>query len=365
MLHLYFARRFLLNFGAIFAGFLVFLLLLDVVDQLRRFDIGSITLPQATELAIMNVPGSIYHILPLVVILATLSLYLGLARTSEMVVTRAAGRSAVRSLAAPTATAMLLGLAIVSALNPIVAATSASYKQLSSRYETGSSSTLSISREGLWLRQATPEGQMVIHANSTSRDGAVLREATFMALDDKSQAIFRIFANRAELTDGAWVLYDAKRWDLQAEVLNPEKDSQIHDKLSLSSDLTLDRIRDSFGEPSDISIWELPSFIADLERAGFTTRRHAMWQQMELASPLLFVAMVMIGASFTMRHTRFGRTGISVLAALGLGMGLFFLRNFAQVLGENGQIPLLLAAWGPPVAGILLSMGLLLHLEDG
>lgn len=90
-----------------------------------------------------------------------------------------------------------------------------------------------------------------------------------------------------------------------------------------------------------------------------------MWQQMELASPLLFVAMVMIGASFTMRHTRFGRTGISVLAALGLGMGLFFLRNFAQVLGENGQIPLLLAAWGPPVAGILLSMGLLLHLEDG
>ena len=66
-----------------------------------------------------------------------------------------------------------------------------------------------------------------------------------------------------------------------------------------------------------------------------------------------------------MRHTRFGKTGIMVLFALLLGFGIFFLRNFAQVLGENGQIPVMLAAWAPPVAGILLSVGLLLHTEDG
>ena len=40
-------------------------------------------------------------------------------------------------------------------------------------------------------------------------------------------------------------------------------------------------------------------------------------------------------------------------------------RNFAQVLGENGQIPVLLAVWAPPLAAIGLSLGLLLHLEDG
>lgn len=44
---------------------------------------------------------------------------------------------------------------------------------------------------------------------------------------------------------------------------------------------------------------------------------------------------------------------------------IFFLRNFAQVLGENGQIPILIAAWIPPVAAIMLALGLLLHLEDG
>jgi len=48
-----------------------------------------------------------------------------------------------------------------------------------------------------------------------------------------------------------------------------------------------------------------------------------------------------------------------------MGFGLYFIRSFAQILGENGQIPVLLAAWAPPVASILLALGLLLHSEDG
>ena len=66
-----------------------------------------------------------------------------------------------------------------------------------------------------------------------------------------------------------------------------------------------------------------------------------------------------------MRHTRFGGTGVAVLCAVLLGFGLYFIRSFAQILGENGQIPILLAAWAPPVASVLLALGLLLHAEDG
>jgi lipopolysaccharide export system permease protein len=49
----------------------------------------------------------------------------------------------------------------------------------------------------------------------------------------------------------------------------------------------------------------------------------------------------------------------------GLGLSLFSLRTLAWILGENGQIPVELAAWSPPVIGILGALGLLLHLEDG
>ena len=54
-----------------------------------------------------------------------------------------------------------------------------------------------------------------------------------------------------------------------------------------------------------------------------------------------------------------------VMLALMLGFTLYFVRNFSQILGESGQIPVALAAWGPTVATFLLPVGLLLHFEDG
>ena len=109
----------------------------------------------------------------------------------------------------------------------------------------------------------------------------------------------------------------------------------------------------------------LTDFIAQLEHSGFSARRYAVWFQMELARPLFLVALVMMAAAFTMRHSRLHNSGVSVLTAVLLGFGLHYIRNFAQILGENGQIPILLAAWAPAVASFLLAFGILLHMEEG
>ena len=77
------------------------------------------------------------------------------------------------------------------------------------------------------------------------------------------------------------------------------------------------------------------------------------------------MAMVLVASAFTMRHTRSGGTGVAVLLAILLGFGLYFIRSFSQILGENGQIPVVLSAWAPPVAAVFLALGLLLHKEDG
>jgi len=74
---------------------------------------------------------------------------------------------------------------------------------------------------------------------------------------------------------------------------------------------------------------------------------------------------VMIGAGCTMQKTRQGKTKLMVLMAILFGFSLYFLRNFAQILGENGQLPEVWTAWIPPMAAIGLSLAFLLHTEDG
>ncbi len=364
-LHLYFGRRFLKSFFSVLFIFFAIMALTGLIDQIRRFggseDTGFGTL---FLLAILSVPSALYRILPLVMILATLALFLGLARSSELVVARASGRSAMASLLAPITLALVLGVLAVAAVNPIVAGTKKQYEALTARLS-GEASTLSVSAEGLWLRQGTKDGQTVIRAERANLDGTTLFGVSFLGFSSEGSPTFRIEAEEATLVEGAWSIKDAKEWRFDTESVIPEVDSFETPALSLASNLTRNQILDGFGTPSAIPIWELPGFIDRLEAAGFSARVHRTFFHMELASPILLAAMVLVAAGFTMRHTRFGRTGVMVLSALGLGFALYFIRNFAAILGENGQIPIILAAWGPPVAALLLPLGLLLHLEDG
>lgn len=363
-LYFYFARKFAMIFLGILGVFFMLMALIDLVEQISRFSAKGITLTQIFELTLLNAPKSIYDILPLVMILSTITLFLGLSRSSELVVARASGRSALRSLVAPVVVAALIGVITVGMANPIVSVTSKRYNDLYDGYRNEGSSVLSISTEGLWLRQGGTEGQTVIRAASANADGTTLFDVTFLAYAPEGGPVRRIEAHSATLIDGAWIVARAKVWPLTAG-LNPEGLSTEHETLRLPSTLTLDRIRDSFGTPGVISVWDLPQYIQQLQEAGFSARRHAVWLQIELARPLFLIAMVLIASAFTMRHTRFGHTGISVLAAIMLGFSLYYIRNFAQILGENGQLPVMLAAWAPPIASVLLALGILLHMEDG
>ncbi|MFN4158383.1 MAG: LPS export ABC transporter permease LptG [Gemmobacter sp.] len=362
-LSLYVARRFLKVLAQVFLVFFGIMMLIDIVDQLRRFSGQGLGLAAAAGLSALNVPDSLYRILPLIFILSSIALFLSLSRSSELVVVRAAGRSGLRFLLAPVIASLMVGAVAVAVVSPLVAAMSKEYETLYARYARGSESVLSVSASGLWLRQRSDEGQTVIQAARTDLDGTRLYAVTFITFSAEGLPLQRIEAEEALLIPGAWRLSRAKLWDLSAP--NPEVTARRIEETTLASDLTRERIRDSFGRPSAIPIWLLPAYIARIEAAGFTARAHKVWFQMQLALPLLLMGMVLLAAGFTMRHARSGRTGQMVLMAILGGFALFFLRNFAQVLGESGQIPVALAAWSPPVAAVLMALGLLLHLEDG
>jgi len=364
-LDLYFARRFLQSFLLIGLVFLTLMMLIDMIEQLRKFEGLEIGFGRLFGLVLLNAPAAIKDILPLLMILSTILLFVGLARSSELVVTRAAGRSGIRALVPPATVAFLIGLLAVSTLNPIAAATTNRYQQLADTYRSGGPAALSLSGEGLWLRQGGAQGQSVIHATGyRGTSDLTLFGVTILSYAPDGGPVRRMFAETAYLGQNEWVLGNVKVWPLTPG-LNPESSSATHETLKLPTTLTQDRIRDSLGRSEGISIYDLPATIRDLRQAGFSTRKHEVWYQVELARPLFLMAMVLVGAAFTMRHTRFGGTGIAVLTAVLLGFTLYFIRNFAQILGENGQIPIELAAWGPPVASIFLTLGLLLHAEDG
>lgn len=359
----YLASRFLRTLLFILSAFIALQILLDLIEHLRRFGDRDYRFDEILTLVALNLPSGLYELMPLVMLLAAIMMVRGLARSSELVVIRATGRSAVRALLPPVLVTLVVGALVVGVGNPLVAAMSAKYADRMDMLR-GTTTALELSAQGLWLRQADGDGHAVIRAVQASPDAQQFFGVSIWRLDAAGRAHERIEAQMAEILPGQWRLNGVKSWPIAVDV-NPERSARRLDGMILPTTLTRTRLIEGFGTPETVPIWQLRGFIRQLESAGLSSRAHRLWWHMELARPVFFSALVLIGAAFTMRHARAGRSGLMILGAVMSGFLLFYLRNFAQVLGENGQAPLVLAAWGPPVAGLLLATSLILMLEDG
>ena len=81
--------------------------------------------------------------------------------------------------------------------------------------------------------------------------------------------------------------------------------------------------------------------------------------------PLLFCAMVLVAASFSLRMQRRGGAIALLMSGVAAGFLLYFLSDVVFALGLSAKIPVLLAAWTPAGVSMIFGVSMLLHLEDG
>ena len=296
--------------------------------------------------------------MPFTLLFASLANFWRMNRAHELVITRAAGISIWQSLFPILLVGVAVGVFTMTVLNPIAASLLGRFEQLEIQHLKSSSSQLSVSKSGLWLRQVDGDGQAVINAERLAGDGITLENVIIFRLYADSTFRSRIDAESARLSPGAWQLRNA--W-----LSEPNEAPQRFAELGFPTELTFDQIQESFAPPETISFWALPDFIEVMEGAGFSGLRHKLQLHRLYSMPFLFVAMILLSASFSLRPQRRGRVAISILAGVITGFLLYFVSNFVFALGLSGKVPVTLAAWTPAGVSLMFGVSLLLHLEDG
>ena len=161
-----------------------------------------------------------------------------------------------------------------------------------------------------------------------------------------------------------WDLSNVKLWAL-GKGFSSEKNAEINKKLIIPSNLTKEEIRERISDPSSVSIWSLRSHISQLKAAGFSVLRYEVRFHSELSHPLFLVAMMLVGCAFTMKNFLGNKKSVAIIGSIIMGFSLYYVRNFAQLLAESGQLNLIAATWIPSISSILIALGVILHMEDG
>ncbi len=354
----YLARQYFMWFLGFLFGLVGVIVLVSTVDRLDRLANKDAPLTVVFEMVFLKLPFLSQEVMPFTLLFAGLACFWRLTRSHELVVTRVAGVSVWQILIPVLGVALLVGVLTVTVLNPVASVLLGRFEQLEAKYVRNQSSTLSVSRQGLWLRQADQDGQSVIHARRVTHTSMTLHDVIIFRFADRDRFVGRVDAARAVLRPGAWQVFEA--W-----VSSPGTRVRFVERLEIPTELTREEILDSFAPPETISFWNLPGFIALLENAGFSATRHKLQLHRLLAMPLLFAAIILLAVSFSLRPQRRGRVGLVIFGGALTGFLLYFVSNLVFALGLSGKIPVIMAAWTPAGITLMLGVAALLHLEDG
>jgi lipopolysaccharide export system permease protein len=352
----YFSRQFLKTIFLVFATVFTLVYTLDFVELMRRAgDAPSATTAVIAQLALFRTPAIAEQVMPFAVLFGSMAALLQLSRKLELVVARAAGISAWQFLQPGLLIAILIGVLSVTVYNPL----SAVLKQRASALETSIFSRNVQTREKpIWLRQRSQDGQAIFRATGSATNAAILYDVTVYAFDHDGAFSHRVEAREASLHEGFWELKDAR-------VLSATEEPRSHDRYLIASSLQPSEVRQSFIDPDAVPFWDLKATIARMEQADINATTYRLHYDLLLARPLLFIAMVFVAASVSLRFFRFGGVAMMVLGGVAAGFMLYVATELMAELGASGIISSSVAAWFPAVVGSLLGTLALLYQEDG
>ena len=353
----YLALRFAKAIFAVFATVFALVFVLDFIELLRRAgDMQGATTGFLARLSLYRAPKVAEQVLPFAVLFGAMGALLNLSRKLELVVARAAGVSVWQFLAPPVGVAALIGLFTVGIYNPAAAR----LKEQADALETAvMSRTKAAPLSGdLWLRQRSLDGGAILRADKASAASGVLTRVTVFNFEPNGAFMERIDAKQARLEDGYWELDDAR-------VIVPGEPPQTFGRYLLATNLTAEQVRETFATPEAVPFWDLPETVERTERAGLDATRYRLQFQSLTARPLLFIAMVLVAATVSLRFFRFGGVARMVMAGVAAGFVLYVATQLVERLGTAGLLSAATAAWSPAIVGSLLGTLALLYQEDG
>ena len=327
----------------------------DLAQTLDRFLRVKPPLTYILEHFAYRLPGWLHDGLPIVMLVATIFLFLTLTRHQELTALKAAGISLHR-ISAPI---ILLGL--------VVAVGAAAFQelvlpQINERSEEvdrvrirGQLPRHLQSRSRLWLRSAETRFYRVELLSPGTSD---LYGVTVLEISPDFRMLSRLDARRAHWTGETWELKDGAFREARP-------DGQIESVPFAVAALDLDERIEDFTQLQKpvgaMSYLELSEYVHKLEAAGFhAAKKYLVELYAKLAFPLVNLIMVLVAIPVALqapRSTRLVGVGLAII----IMVGYVVVHQAAVALARADLLPPLLAAWTANV--IFLGLGLSLFVR--
>jgi lipopolysaccharide export system permease protein len=347
------AREIYASTGLVLLAFLMLFAFFDLIHQLESVGRGGYQIQHALGYVILTLPGRLYELFPICVLIGTLYALTVLARHSEITVLRAAGLS-TRDLLITLGKIGLVFAVLTLLIGEFLAPPSERAAQ-QLRLKAMGKLVAQEFRSGLWVR----DERSFVNVREVRPD-ASLRNVRVFEFDDRFQLRSISQAERGRyIGAGTWTLDGVVRTVFSGDAAHVEKYSEMTWKSALNPDL----LAVLLVVPERMSLVNLYIYIRHLSGNQQKTDRYdiAMWKK--LIYPLAALVMMALALPFAYMQDRMGAVSIRVFAGIMLGIGFHMLNGLFSSLGVINSWPPFFSAITPSVLFLMAAASMLWWVE--
>ena len=349
----YLAREIYASTGLVLLAFLLLFAFFDLIHQLESVGRGGYQIQHALGYVILTLPGRLYELFPICVLIGTLYALTVLARHSEITVLRAAGLSTGDLLLTLAKIGLVFAVMTLLVGEFLAPPSERAAQQL--RLKAMGKLVAQEFRSGLWVR----DERSFVNVREVRPD-ASLQSVRVFEFDDRFQLRSISQAERGRyIGAGTWALDEVVRTVFSGDAAHVEKYSEMTWKSALNPDL----LSVLLVVPERMSLVNLYIFIRHLSGNQQKTDRYviAMWKK--LVYPLAALVMMALALPFAYMQDRMGAVSIRVFAGIMLGIGFHMLNGLFSSLGVINSWPPFFSAITPSVLFLMAAAGMLWWVE--
>ena len=333
-------------------AFLSLFFFIDFVDELSAAVVPGFGALSAAAYSLLLMPGHLYELLPIAVLIGAIYALSRLAQSSEFTILRTGGLGPARALGLLTWLGLAFGVTtfVVGDYVAPWAEAQAAHWQAASR------GNLNLGRSGAWLKDhaLTPQGERSYAVNVGGvGSGGALRDVRIFEFDSDGRLLRRVAAQQARLENKApWVLSQVKLTQWDAENVTQKQFEQMLWPSTLDANVVAAAVL-PLTTMSTLDLARYIHHLADNEQAA-QQYQIQFWKR--ALYPLACLVMMALALPFAYLQTRAGSMSLKVFGGIMLGISFVLLNNVAGHLGVLRDWTPWIVASAPSALYLLLSL---------
>ena len=353
-IYFYLFRQHLNNALWVLFAFCLIVFIGQFAELARRY--GGATTWTTSDILIISVyriPMLMQSVLPHIFIISAALTLFRLSRHLEIATALQSGLSPWQILMPISACGLFFGAVYMILINPLGVQANSEADALRRSLSPTQAEQGATDRSNQLVTQDA-DGTTIIVANGSSAEGTTLYDASFFRFDNDHNLVYRV-----ETVQAAW---SPDGWELsQGGTITQEGVTRPLTEVKILARVSVDMLREKFGDELSITVFQLPGKIAMAQALGLSPHKFRVQFQWLVALPFLLASVTLLSSAIIIRPLLLQHWKGDVLFTILASFTLYVTTTVLGVLASRGLLSPTLSVWIVPVMASLIGVTIILY----